>query len=85
MNDVIGGGQVQAHAARFEADEEEGNGRIVLELIHFVLPFLGLPIEINIFDLARVQFFLHEFERFDKLREDQRLVIFGLQGFQRLQ
>ena len=85
VDDVIGGGQVQAHAARFEADEKEGNIRVVLELIHFGLAVFRLPVEIHVFDLARVQFPLRQFQRFDKLREDERFVVFGFQGFQRFE
>ena len=42
MDDIIGGGQVQTHAARFEADEEEGIRRIVLELVNARLSVGGL-------------------------------------------
>jgi len=48
VDDIIGGGQVQAHAARFKADEKERNRVIGLKFIHFFLPLLRLSVEMVI-------------------------------------
>ena len=48
MDNVIGGGQVQADPAGFQADQEEWNAGVVLEQVNLRLTILGFPIQVGI-------------------------------------
>src|SRR5207248_6673248 len=72
-------------AARLEADEEEGDGRVLLKSVHALPPVARLPVKVGEGDAALLQLRLQELQHPDELREDQRLMTFGAERFERLQ
>src|SRR4051794_33132307 len=71
MNDAVGGGKIQADAASFQTDEEDGNGGIILKAIHDFLTLFGRAIEIAEWNLELLQAFTDEVQHRDELAEDE--------------
>src|SRR4051812_38647097 len=67
MNDGIGGGKIQADAASFQTDQEDGNRGIALESIHDFLTLFGGTIEIAEWNLELLQAFTDEVQHRDEL------------------
>src|SRR6476660_2408810 len=75
MNDGVGGGKIQADAASFQTDQEDGNRGIALEAIHDFLTLLGRAIEIAEWNLKLLQAFTDEVQHRDELAEDEDAVV----------
>ena len=60
MNDGVGGGEIQADAAGFQADQEDWNRGIALEAIHDFLTLFGRAVEIAEWNLELLQAFANE-------------------------
>src|SRR5204863_3237474 len=71
MNDGVGGGEIQADAAGFQADQEDWNRGIALEAIDDFLTLLGRAVEIAEWNLELPQAFAHEVQHRNELAEDQ--------------
>ncbi|MNM56734.1 hypothetical protein D3C81_679110 [compost metagenome] len=79
----VGRRQVQSHAARFQADQEDRYGTL-LEGRHLRAPVFRFARQQRIRDIARFQFFLDQFQHAGKLREDEDLASFVEQVFHHL-
>jgi hypothetical protein len=76
QEDVIGGGEVKAEAAGFEADEEEFAVGVVLEAVDLRLAFVGAAVEVFVIDAVFIEVLAEDAEHFGELRKDERLVSF---------
>src|SRR5207245_10441040 len=74
MNDGVGGREIQADAARFQADQEDWNRVIALETIHDFLTLFGRAVEITEWNLELLQAFADEVQHRDELAEDKDAV-----------
>src|SRR5205823_4960281 len=74
MNDGVGSGEIQADAAGFQADQEDGNRGIALEAIHDFLTLLGRTVEVAEWNFEVLQAFANEVQHRDELAEDQDAV-----------
>src|SRR5204863_8003375 len=74
MNNGVGGGEIQADAARFQADQKNWNRGIALEAIHDFLPLFGRAVEIAEWNLQLLQAFANEMQHRDELTEDEDAV-----------
>src|SRR5436305_2207994 len=74
MNDGVSGGEIQADAASFQADQENGNRGIALEAIHDFLTLFGRAVEIAEWNLKLLQGFANEVQHRDELAEDEDAV-----------
>ncbi len=74
--DVVGGGEVEAEAAGFEGDEEEGAGGVGLEMLDALLAVAGFAIEIFVDDAFGVEGGADDGEHAGELGEDQGFVAF---------
>ena len=77
QEDVVGGRQVEAQAARFEADQEDAALRVGLEAVDPLLAVARLAVEVFVDDAAAVEVLFHDRQHARELREDERLVPFG--------
>src|SRR3954467_11708184 len=75
VNDGIGGGKIQADAACFQTDQEDGNRGIALEAIHDFLTLFGGAIEITEWNIELLQAFTNEVQHRDELAEDEDAVL----------
>src|SRR4051812_48516042 len=71
MNDGVGGRKIQADAASFQTDQEDGNRGIVLETIHDFLTLFGRAIEIAEWNLELLQAFANEVQHRDELAKHE--------------
>src|SRR5213083_2518087 len=74
MNDGVGGGEIEADTARFQADQEDWNRGIALEAIHDFLTLFGRAVEIAEWNLELLQAFANEMQHRDELAEDEDAV-----------
>src|SRR5438094_7617016 len=74
MNDGVGGGEIQADAASFQADQEDWNRGIALEAIHDFLTLFGRAVKIAEWNLELLQAFANEVQHRDELAEDEDAV-----------
>lgn len=82
---MIGGDQVQAHAARFQVDQEERERGRILEQIDLRLAIFGLPIQVGMRQIALRHLDFENGQSLDELRKDQGFVPFAFQGFERFE
>src|SRR5215210_874443 len=73
--DVVGGGEVEAEAAGFQADEEEAASGIGLELLHQLLAVAGLAVQVEVWETGGVEPAAEDAQEAGELGEDQRLVL----------
>src|SRR5207342_1960251 len=71
MNDGVGSGKIQADAAGFQTDQEDGNRGIALEAIHDVLTLFGRTIKIAEWNHELLQAFTDEVQHRHELAEDE--------------
>src|SRR6185369_1602298 len=71
---IVGGGQVQSDTARFEADQEHWERRVVLKAGHASLAILGFAVQILERDAFLLQTLAQDAEQRGELREYQRFV-----------
>lgn len=76
-DDTIGGSEVETYTTSFQADEEDGDVGIVLELGNGCGAVAGVTIKGDEADSTLTEELLHLVERTDKLREDQNLTMLG--------
>src|SRR5204863_768324 len=74
MNNGVGGGEIQADAARFQADQKNWNRGIALEAIHDFLTLFGRAVEIAKWNLQLLQAFANEMQHRNELAEDEDAV-----------
>ena len=74
MDDGIGAGEVEADAAGFEADEEDRDGGVVLELVDDLGAVAGGAVEVTEGDFAGGQVFADQREHLGELAEDEDAV-----------
>src|SRR5437763_17020882 len=80
MNDGIGGGKIQADAACFQTDQEDGNRGIALEAIHDFLTLFGGTIEIAEWNIELLQAFTDEVQHRDELAKHEN-AMFAIDRF----
>ena len=85
VDDIVGRGQVEPHAARFQTDEEKRHLGVVLETIDLFLTVTGAAIQISVGNAPLIEGFAHQTEHLHELGKHQRLVSFTVQRFQRIQ
>src|SRR5439155_26061005 len=74
MNHGVGGGEIEADAAGFQADQEDCNRGIALETIHDFLTLFGRAVEIAEWNLEPLQAFTDEVQHRNELAEDEDAV-----------
>ena len=74
--DVVGGGEVEAEAAGFEADEEELAVVVILEVFDAGGTVAGFAVEVFVADFFFVQMSAEDGEHAGELGEDERFVAF---------
>ena len=72
--DVFGSGEVEPHAAGLEADQEDLQVRVFLELLDHFLAVAGLAVEVGVADAQLVQAFADQAQHAGELRKHQRLL-----------
>jgi hypothetical protein len=72
--DVVGGGEVEADAAGFEGDEEEGAGGIGLKTVDALAAVAGLTVEVLVGEAGEVEVVLEDGEEGGELGEDEGFV-----------
>ena len=71
---VVGGGEVQPHAAGLQADQKQATRRVALKALDPLLPILRASVEIFVGNPPSVEPCSQQAEKARELREDQRLV-----------
>ena len=74
VDNVVGGGQVEARAASLERDQEDRNLRRVVELVYLIETVFARAVEVAEGNLRKFQPLLDDLEHLHKLREDEHLV-----------
>ena len=74
MDDVVGRSQVQARAARFQRDEEDGDLGRVVEFVDLLEAILGRAVQVAEGDLNHVQPVADDMQHLHELREHEHLV-----------
>src|SRR5205807_7008248 len=71
MNDGVGGGEIEADTAGFQADQEDWNRGIALEAIHDFLTLFGRAVEIAEWNIELLQAFTDEVQHRNELTENE--------------